>query len=279
MQPAETPSPWPKRILILGIVLSVCGFLAFGLMGESFANITDPRENSEHSASIGEVNSMVLEEGCWVVSVEGSDSDYIVEFNYVEDNAAGEPVDDDCRTDFQIMGTDVDFTAVTKLNIEKDSEILVTIECEEDGECENPLLFTNGDDAATEQMKVMMIPGGLCLTGFILIPLGWILMSINRGKAAAVQFVQNPNTPIDPIGNDPRMNQEMLTTDQLYKLVRGEMPVEEDRASNVPGPFANADTRIRTSPQKKVGGSINKASSYTAENPPTDESWKNWDES
>ena len=278
MQPAEPSSPWPKRVLILGIVLAVCGFLSFALMGDSFAELADPRETSEHSAVIGEVNSMMLEEGCWVVSVEGSDSDYDVAFNYVEDNAAGDTVDDDCRTDYQTMGTDVEFSTITKLNIEEDSEILVTIECDEDGECENPLLFTNGDNAAMEQVKVMLIPGGLCFTGFILVPLGWILISINRGKEAAVQFVQNPNASITPLENDPRMNQEMLTTDQLYKLVRGEMPTEDERKSDVPSPFANADTRVRSSPQTKVGGSINRASIHTPENPPTDESWKNWDE-
>ena len=199
-----------------------------------------------------------------------------VDFNYIDDDGAGDAVDDDCRTDFQPSS---DFDTVTKLNIEEDSEILVSIECDSEGECQNLLLFTNGDDASTGLLRAIVIPGGLCLTGFILIPLGWILISINRGKEAAVQLVQNPNASMMPLENDPRMNQEMLTTDQLYKLVRGEMPVEEDRSREVPGPFANADTRIRTSPQKKVGGSINKASSYTAENPPTDESWKNWDES
>lgn len=278
MQPAQTTSPWPKWILIAGIVFAVCGFLAFALMGESFASLTDPRETSEHSAEIGEVNSMTLEKGCWVVNVEGSDDNYITQFNYVEDGAAGDSIDDDCRTDYQTMTTDVDFATITKLNIEKDSEILVTIECEEEGECDEQLLLTNGDDAAIEQMKAMLIPGGLCFTGFILIPLGWILISINRGKEAAVQLVQNPNASVMEIENDPRVSQEMLTTDQLYKLVRGEMPVEEDVATDVPSPFANVDTRRRVNTQTKVGGSINKASAYTAENPPTDESWKNWDE-
>ena len=275
MQPAQTSSPWPKRILIAGFVLAICGFVTTILMSEHLTSFYDPEETSDHTAEIGKVNTLELEEGCWVVNVEGSDSDYNVDFNYIDDDGAGDAVDDDCRTDFQPSS---DFDTITKLNIEEDSEILVSIECDSEGECQNLLLFTNGDDASTGLLRAIVIPGGLCLTGFILIPLGWILISINRGKEAAVQLVQNPNASMMPLEKDPRMNQEMLTTDQLYKLVRGEMPVEEDRSREVPGPFANADTRIRTSPQKKVGGSINKASSYTAENPPTDESWKNWDE-
>ena len=275
MQPAQTTSPWPKRILIAGFVLAVCGFVTTILMSDHLTSFYDPAETSEHTAEIGEVNTLELEEGCWVVNVEGSGSDYDVTFNYIDGDGAGEEVDDDCRTDYQWSD---DYDVISKLYIEEESEILVTIECESEEECENLLLFTNGDTTSTELLRAMVIPGGLCLTGFILIPLGWILISINRGKEAAVQLIQNPNASVMPLENDPRMNQEMLTTDQLYQLVRGEMPVEEDVAKDVPSPFANADTRVRTNTQKKVGGSINKASSYTAENPPTDESWKNWDE-
>lgn len=275
MQPAQTSSPWPKRILIAGVVLAVCGFVTTILMSDHLTSFYDPEETSEHTAEIGKVNTLVLKEGCWVVNVEGSDSEYNVEFNYVDDDGAGDVVDDDCRTDYQPSD---DYDVVTKLYIEEESEILVSIECESEGECENILLFTNGDTASTGLLRAMLIPGGLCMTGFILIPLGWILISINRGKEAAVQLIQNPSAPVMPMENDPRMNQEMLTTDQLYKLVRGEMPVEENKVTDVPSPFANADTRIRSSTQSKVGGSINRASSYTHENPPTDESWKNWDE-
>ena len=84
---------------------------------------------------------------------------------------------------------------------------------------------------------------------------------------------------MNPIENELNSNPEILTTDQLYKLVRGEVPEMEQQQSNVPSPFSDVDTRVKSQPKKKTGGSINKASSYTHENPPTDESWKNWDES
>ena len=86
-------------------------------------------------------------------------------------------------------------------------------------------------------------------------------------------------TAMDPLEREMNSNQEILTTDQLYKLVRGEVPEMEQRQENVPSPFSDADTRVRSQVPKKTGGSINKASSYTHENPPTDESWKSWDES
>ena len=51
---------------------------------------------------------------------------------------------------------------------------------------------------------------------------------------------------------------------------------EQKNDDNVPSPFAT-DTRPR--PAQKKTGSIYQASTHTPENPPTDESWKSWDES
>ena len=277
MQPAKATSPWPKWILIVGVALTVCGIASFVLIGNHLAEISDPREISEHTAE-EEVNTITLEKGCWVVHVEGSDSDYDIAFNYVEDNSAADSVDEDCKTDFQTIDDDEEFSKITNLNIEEETEILVTIECDEEDECENPLLFTNGGDAAMKQLEVLLIPGGLCGVGFILIPLGWILISINRGRENKVGLVQNQIISTTPLEESPEMNQDMLTTDQLYKLMRGEVPTIEEQTNNVPSPFADVDTRIRKNTETKVGGSINKASNYTAENPPKDESWKNWDE-
>ena len=113
-----------------------------------------------------------------------------------------------------------------------------------------------------------------------MLPLGWILVSINKGKDSKVMLTQQQIVEaMNPYEQDVNPNQEILTTDQLYKLVRGEVPEMEQQQTNVPSPFSDADTRVKPPTKAKTGGSINRASSYTHENPPTDESWKNWDES
>jgi hypothetical protein len=279
MQPSTPTSPWPKWILIAGIVLALCGSLSLALAGEHFTDFYDPRETSEHTAEFGEINTITLEPGCWVVNVEESDSDYDVSFNYVENGTAGKKVSDDCRTDFQEQ-TDVDFVTVTKLDIKETSEILVSISCEPDDGCENPLLFTNGDAVVMKMLTdpTVLVTGGLCCIGFMLVPLGWILISINRGRENRVHISQDQVvTAMTPMDDDLPPNNEIPTTDELYKLIRGEMPMPEDGDKPVPGPFADADTRIRTATAAKISGSINKASIHTPENPPKDDSWKNWD--
>ena len=72
---------------------------------------------------------------------------------------------------------------------------------------------------------------------------------------------------------------DILTTDQVYKLVRGETPNIEQNKPNVPSPFSNTDTRPTAVSKAKSTGSIYSASAHTPEKPPEDESWKNWDES
>ena len=270
--------------MITGIVLGFIGVVGFSFIFESFTDYYDPREVAEHTAEYDSGTNTVLDlsAGCWVVNVEGSDDDYDVSFKYLEDGAATETVSDDCRSDFQASGTDVDFSEITTLDVDKDSEVLVIIECDNDDECENPLYFTNSGDVLVQMASDvgLWVVFASCCTGAILLPLGWLLVSINQGKDTKVQLTQQHMVEaLDPYDVDKGFdsNQEILTTDQLYKIVRGELP-DSEQQTNVPSPFSDVDTRVRATPKTKTGGSINKASSYTHENPPTDESWKNWDE-
>jgi len=283
MQPASEHSPWPKRIMIAGMVLGFIGVIGFSLIFDDFTDYYDPREVSEYTVEYdpGTNSLLTLSPGCWVVNVEGSDSDYNIEFQYVENGSATGTVDEDCRSDFQASGTDTDFSEITTLDIEDKSEVLIVIECESQDGCEEPLYFTNSGDVLMKMAGDVGLwsVAASCCTGAILLPLGWILISINKGKDTKVQFTQQQMIgAMNPYDQELDANREILTTDQLYKLVRGELPEGEQQESNVPSPFSDADTRVKTQTKPKTGGSINRASSYTHENPPTDESWKNWDE-
>ena len=282
MQPAQESSPWPKRILITGIALGFIGVVALSFTASNFADYYDPREMSEHSVEYSDTNNLLtLEPGCWVVNVQGDDSDYDVSFNYVEDGVAGEAVSDDCRSDFQPSEADVKFATITKLHIEEESEVFVKIDCEESDGCEQPLLFTNSEEVVIEMMSDLGLwtVASACCTAAILVPLGWLLISINKSKEGAVQLTQQQMVEsMNPYEQNLNQNQEIMTTDQLYRLVRGELPDGENEQANVPSPFSDADTRVKSQAKTNTGGSINKPSSYTHENPPTDESWKSWDE-
>ena len=62
-------------------------------------------------------------------------------FQYVENGAAAGEVSDDCRSDFQASSDDADFSKITTLDIEKSSQVLVIIDCEEAGRLPKPAIF------------------------------------------------------------------------------------------------------------------------------------------
>jgi len=282
MQPAPVASAWPKRILITGIALALIGLISLTMIMSSLGDYYDPRETSEHSVEIGDTRGPIeLSSGCWVVNIEDSAKDYTITYQLIENGEEAGEVDEGCKTDFQAQTADVDFATVTELDIKEKSKVLVKISCESDDGCENPVLFTNGDAVIGSMITDpgLLITAGLCCVGFIFVPLGWLLISINRGHANKVHISQNQIvSAMQPLENEAQPENEILTTDQLYKLVRGEVPEAREQVSNVPSPFANVDTRVQKPAPSKEGGSINKASTFTPENPPTDDSWKNWDD-
>ena len=283
MQPEQVISPWPKRLMISGIVIGIIGVGLFSYLLDDFNDYYDPRETNEHTALLGENNRFEIEPGCWVVNLEGDDDAYNVKFRYVENGSQAEDVPTGCVTDFQAMSGDTDFSTIAKLDVEKKSDIIVIIECEDGEECVRPIYFTNGDavilDMVTDQGLISTL--GACCLGAFLFPLGWILMTINKNKTSKVTLLESQVSEI--------MSQEesfikgtqndILTTDQVYKLVRGEGPEIQEQKTDVPSPFSNTDTRPTAVSKAKSTGSIYSASAHTPEKPPTDESWKNWDES
>ena len=58
------------------------------------------------------------------MNIEGDDTDYEVTFSYIVDGER-EEASDDCRSDFQPNSADVEFSTITKLDIEEDSEVLL----------------------------------------------------------------------------------------------------------------------------------------------------------
>ena len=283
MQPEQEASPWPKRLMISGLVLGLIGAGLFSYLLDDFNDYYDPRETSDHTALYGQQNKFEIEPGCWVVNLEGSDDDYTVKFLYADGEDQEDRVPEGCSTDFQAMAADTEFTEITKLDIEKKTNITIIIECEQGEQCNNVLYLTNGDavilDMVTDQGLITTL--GACCLGAFIFPLGWILMTINKNKSSNVTLMQDQVTDIMSQEDSfiKGTQKDILTTDQVYKLVRGETPNIEQNKPNVPSPFSDTDTRPTAVSKAKSTGSIYSASAHTPEKPPEDESWKNWDES
>ena len=90
MQAAPDVSPWPKRLLIAGIVMSTIGLILFLSNGDNFFEHQDPRESAQHKVKVGEDSSVTLSEGCWVVHVIESGEDYDIVLSETDGETLGD---------------------------------------------------------------------------------------------------------------------------------------------------------------------------------------------
>ena len=283
MQAAPIESPWPKRLLIIGIVMSLFGITIFALMSGTIATYLDPRESADVEVKFGDAGIVNLSEGCWVIHVVTTDAEFDISLNKTDGSSIGEGITETCRSDFSAQAADgTSFTKVESYQVDEDSQVVVSIDCKEGSDCSDLIVYMHNDFEATMSLMgdpMILLSGSLCCLGFLLVPFGWMLMVINRGKATQVQIIQNQMTgamtpPEDEI---PLAQGEMLTTNDIYQMMRGNLPDQEE--SEIPPPFAGVEVKRTPISKKSTGGSSNKASNYTAERPPEDESWKKWDES
>lgn len=285
MQAVPEVSPWPKRLLIIGVGLAIIGLTLLVFQSNEMGNLSDPRESAGHTIILGETGAVILDSGCWVVEVEGATEDVIIELKEVEGAAATDLIEEGCRHDYVAITSDGStFTDIGSWSIDGKMEVQVT-PAEECIDCDGITVYMTNDATYLSSFMsnpIIVVMVGACGLGFLLIPLGGMLMIINRRQAAKVHLVTNQHIldAMAPEGEDQPIQAagpDILTTDQIYRLMKGEDPtnlVEREP----PSPFSDTDTRVKPTASSSTGGSSNIASGFTPEKPPKDDSWKKWDE-
>jgi uncharacterized membrane protein len=286
MQAMPEVSPWPKRLLIIGVGLTVIGLTLLVFQNDEMSKLSDPRESADHSVIIGETGAVTLEPGCWVIEVEGAAEDVVIELKRVDGASTTEVIEERCKPNYEALAADgSSFTNVGKWSIDEEIEVQVS-PAEECLDCIGITVYlTNDANWVSSFMSnpTLMVMFGTCGLGFLLIPLGGMLIIINRRQTAKTHLVTNQHIleAMTPDGEDQPVqtaSPDILTTDQVYRLMKGEDPttlVEREP----PSPFSNVDTRTKPIPSSSTGGSGNVASEFTLDNLPVDHSWKKWDES
>lgn len=287
MQAMPEVSPWPKRLLIIGVGLAVIGLTLLVFQSDAWSKLSDPRESAGHTIILGETGSVTLDSGCWVVEVRDVPSnDVVIELKRVEGASATDIIEEGCRHDYVAQTTDGStFTDVGSWSIDEKMEVQVS-PAEECVDCDGITVYMTNDATYLSSFMsnpTLMVMVGACGLGFLLIPLGGMLIIINRRQTAKTHLITNQHIreAMIPEGEDlpvQTAGPEILTTDQIYRLMKGEDPttlVEREP----PSPFSNIDTRVKEISSSSTGGSGNVASGFTPDNLPVDDSWKKWDES
>ena len=269
MQPEVDANVWPRRLLIIGSALFLIGTLLYFSNSDLMNDIVDPRKSAEYSLEDGGIHTLTLGEGCWIFSVLEENTEISVNISEVNGSAVGKTLDKKCRADYAPQSTDgTVFVIIDKWEIDQKKEVLIEIDC--GASCSGKTVWLNENSAFisdfTQPVMVIMIT--ICCFGSFLIPLGLVLMLINRSKAQPVLLGnQSSLTEIDAA--------EMKSTDEIFAMIHG---VISETENEVPPPFSKL-TAPEETPQKVQSGSGNVASNITPDNPPVDDSWKKWDES
>ncbi|MGB1818423.1 MAG: hypothetical protein ACPHK2_02275, partial [Candidatus Poseidoniaceae archaeon] len=174
---------------------------------------------------------------------------------------------------------DTEFVIIKKVKIAKLANVSIDVSC--DTPCDDLVLYFNSDAQFYEDLIqpsfIFMI--SFCCLGIIMMPLGGVLMLMNRAKQQPVNLIQ----PQDDLVHDPST---MNTTDELYKLIRQTVEEAESKEKqNIPPPFAGQGQTDASNVQNivqnityniqdsAISGDINATVN------PNDEgdAWKKWD--
>ncbi len=248
--------------MVLGGLLLLSGFIAFGSMGGVLEEAFDPRiTNVLEVESAGE-GLADLRTGCHSLYVERG-----VEMNatlLLSDgwSTSGAPLEEaTCTTEWQPMSTDrTEFERVASWRVSEAGEHLLQVEGSEGAQAW--LIDVNAMEQGMFSSPWIIGAFGLCIMGFVLLPIGlFMVMSERRRKARAIfvvdaeggvrpmampqtedeasRFIEDlrgDGLPFDPItgtyrkeatgpaqGPEQDLPDGMLTTEQVYALMRGDL--------------------------------------------------------
>ena len=273
----EDTNPWPRRIILVGAGFFIIASIAWLSNADNINQVFDPRESATQQTNGDGIHNIVLEEGCWTITSIGQINNLNVSVFEIEGSSLGKEITESCRTDFEPQSTDdTEFNIIKKVKITQLTN--VSIDVSRDASCDDLVLYFNSDAQFYEDLIqpsfIFMV--SFCCLGVIMMPLGGVLMLMNRSKQQPVNLIQ----PQNDLVHDPST---MNTTDELYKLIR--QTVEEAQShgekQNVPPPFVgqNQDEGINTmvKPKTSEQQAFNQESTSKDSLKPPDDAWKKWD--
>lgn len=272
----EDTNPWPRRIILVGAGFFIIASIAWLSNADNINQVFDPRESATQQTNGDGIHNIVLDEGCWTITSIGQTENLNVSVFEIEGSSLGEEITESCRSDFEPQSIDdTEFTIVKKVKIAQLANVSIDVSC--DTPCDGLVLYFNSDAQFYEDLIqpsfIFMI--SFCCLGIIMMPLGGVLMLMNRAKQQPVNLIQ----PQDDMVHDPST---MNTTDELYKLIRQTVEEAESKEKqNIPPPFAGqgqtdaSNTMVK--PITSEQGSFTQEKTSENSLKPPDDAWKKWD--
>ena len=333
-------NPWAMRIGIFGLICIFISAIMLFSQTDAIDNAFNPRNMSEikvtgENSEIGE-----LDVGCHIaVGLDDEEYGEMTLKKMIGSSPSSDSIDTtSCATDWQPMDSSgQEYYFVEEWDVTEKGEYVLSMECSSDIDCDNSTIWLV--DVTKAQWTVfgetgLIAAGGLCCFGLILLPVAMILYFSNKGKSNVMMVNANgqiiPLTDLTPqtiqrMENKPEEvidnpfadtgisdseefidgkegveNGTLLTTEQVFALMRGDVEEAQNRVSD---PFADFNQKIELNEEKEKNDNsnviafwdsgdekqistnsskqsiIDKKEKQTVKKKQTDSSaWKEWDE-
>ena len=274
-------NPWAMRVGIFGLICVFISAIMLFSQTDAIDNAFNPKNMSEikltgDNSEVGE-----LDVGCHI-AVGMDDKEYgdITLKMMVGSSPSSDTVDTtSCATDWQPMDSSgQEYFFVEEWDVTEKGEYVLSMQCSTDIDCDNSTIWLV--DVTKAQWTVfgetgLIVAGGLCCFGLILLPVAMILYFSNRGKSNVMMINANgqiiPLTDLTPQtierleskpkevidnpfadtgisdseefidGKEGVENGTLLTTEQVFALMRGDVEEAQNRVSD---PFADFNQKM-----------------------------------
>jgi len=267
------PNPSPKRILWIGVAAMLGGMIGLFTQSGVITDVFDPRENAS-ATIIGQTQKTIeIEEGCWIAFHEDSLDGISVKLHLVEGGAGMSDQalnSTSCPDDFDAMSTDgTDFTRTGEWDFSEGSTVVLVVECEQ-GCSDSEVHFVRYENMEEGFFSAygLWAACGVCMLGIILVPLGGMIMMINKGSEQNVVIMNTGSSNLDS-SNPVNTGSGVISTDEIFRRINSAgNPEIIELEERIPDPFVSGHSLSHR--QKEVV----KIEQIEAD----DSSWKEWDE-
>ena len=299
------------RVVVLGAVLLLSGFVLFGSMGGTLNEAFDPRSTNVAEVSGGGEALSDLRPVCHALYVLADQSANATLLQSDGWSTSGTPLEEsECRSEWEPMTVErgVFFVRVAAWEVETSGEHLIQLDADEDVEAW--LVDVPAMEQGMLSSPWVLTAFALCGFGVLVLPVGLtLLFSERRRRGQRIMMVaangqlhpvspggmeafgvpaqpREHDLPFDPITGAYREAERpstgadvapdgMLTTEQVYALMRGDIEgalPPEARQNGPRDPFVATSRRVAPAPAESTAPSTN------APEPSSGKDWQSWDE-
>ena len=306
-------SPWPLRIVVLGALMLLSGFILFGSLGNTMNEAFDPRVTHVAEVSGGGEVLADLRPVCHALYVTAEHEANATLLRSDGWSTSGTALDtSECKSEWEPMTTadrGVVFVRIAAWQVQEEGEHLLQLEADEDVEAW--LVDVPSMEQGIFSSPSIITAFGLCTFGVLVLPIGLTLLFSERrrrGKGVMViatngqlqpmtpggaeafgmpaQQVREQDLPFDPVtgayrepeGSAPGVDvapDGMLTTEQVYALMRGDI---EGALPPEARPEAPRDPFVSTSRRVAPEPVEREEPTQTAPEPSSSKDWESWDD-